>query len=89
MLSKLNLAGEWGFRCDEERLGLANKFYELNADDCIDLPSTTSMAKKGRKKKKIILPIHMRMKAMRGFIRRSNLGFQMIRWQSLSLKEQE
>lgn len=52
MLSKINLAGEWGFRCDEEKIGLANKFYELNADDVIDLPSTTSMAKKGRKNEK-------------------------------------
>lgn len=52
MLIKINLAGEWGFRSDEEKLGLANKFYDLNADDVIDLPSTTSMAKKGRKNKK-------------------------------------
>lgn len=48
MLRKIDITGTWGFRADEERLGLEGGYFTLTPDDTIDLPSTTSMAKKGK-----------------------------------------
>lgn len=47
MINKINLAGEWGFRADEEKSGLEKGFYALGGNDTIDLPSTTAIAGKG------------------------------------------
>lgn len=48
MINKIDLSGEWGFQLDEEKTGIADKFYELYGSDTIILPSTTSIAKKGK-----------------------------------------
>lgn len=48
MLRKIDITGTWGFRADEERLGLEKSFHTITPDDTIELPSTTSMARKGR-----------------------------------------
>ncbi len=53
MINKIDLSGEWGFRPDEEKNGIENKYYEQSADDTIVLPSTTSIAKKGKLNPKI------------------------------------
>lgn len=48
MLRKIDISGVWGFRADEELSGLDKRYSEKAPDDEIELPSTTSMQKKGR-----------------------------------------
>ncbi len=48
MISKIDLSGEWGLRLDEDKKGIENEFYEQKGNDTIILPSTTSIAKKGK-----------------------------------------
>ena len=48
MINKIDLAGEWGFRADEEMSGIGNKYYAMGGDDVITLPSTTAIAGKGK-----------------------------------------
>lgn len=47
MLTKIDLSGNWGLRLDKEKLGQDRKFYMSTPDDQINLPSTTSLSKKG------------------------------------------
>lgn len=48
MIRKIDLSGEWGFRADEEMLGIKNEYFRLGANDSIILPTTTSIAHKGK-----------------------------------------
>lgn len=48
MIHKIDLSGEWGFRCDEEKSGINKKYYALGGNDTITLPSTTAISKKGK-----------------------------------------
>ncbi len=48
MINKIDLSGEWGFRADEEKLGIAEKYYIKGGNDRIFLPSTTAISKKGK-----------------------------------------
>ena len=48
MIRKIDLSGEWGFRADEEMLGIKNEYFRLGANDSITLPTTTSIAHKGK-----------------------------------------
>ncbi|MBQ8297310.1 MAG: beta-glucuronidase [Ruminococcus sp.] len=52
MTNKINLSGEWGFRADEEMLGLEKEYYALGGNDTINMPSTTSISKKGKENPK-------------------------------------
>lgn len=47
MLRSIDLSGVWGFRADEEMKGVGERFFDLDPDDEIVLPSTTSQQKKG------------------------------------------
>lgn len=53
MINKINLAGEWGFRADEVKSGLEKEYHALGGGDTINLPSTTSIACKGKPNPKI------------------------------------
>ncbi len=48
MITKIDLKGDWGFRADEEMLGINEHFFSKEPNDTIILPSVTSLAEKGR-----------------------------------------
>lgn len=48
MINKIDLSGEWGFRLDEEKLGIDNEYFLGKCDDTIILPSTTALSGKGK-----------------------------------------
>ncbi len=47
MIKKYTLDGNWNFKTDADKNGIEKKFFNMDFDDTIKLPGTTSMAKKG------------------------------------------
>ena len=47
MIKKMDLSGIWAFTLDPEKQGIEQKFFHDLLDDTIELPGTTSIAKKG------------------------------------------
>jgi len=54
-MHKINLHGEWSFELDDRKIGIGKQFYKRELDDIINLPTTTSEAKKGKINKEINL----------------------------------
>ncbi len=48
MINRIDLSGEWGFRADEEKLGIVGEYFKKGGNDIIYLPSTTAISKKGK-----------------------------------------
>lgn len=48
MIGSIDLSGVWGFRADEEMKGVDARYFDLDPDDEVALPSTTSLQKKGK-----------------------------------------
>lgn len=47
MIHTKNLAGIWNLKLDENKMGIENKEWENVFNDTINLPSSTSLEKKG------------------------------------------
>ena len=47
MIRKIDISGTWGFRADGEKKGIKAEYFTAAPEDTIELPSTTSIAKKG------------------------------------------
>ncbi|MCH5267487.1 MAG: beta-glucuronidase [Lachnospiraceae bacterium] len=47
MIKKMDLSGNWAFTLDAEKQGIEQEFFHTLPDDTIELPGTTSIAKKG------------------------------------------
>ncbi|HOC34737.1 MAG TPA: hypothetical protein PKI82_11810, partial [Ruminococcus flavefaciens] len=47
MISEIILDGTWGFRFDGAKEGISRRFCTIPYEDTIELPSTTSLSRKG------------------------------------------
>ncbi len=47
MISEIILDGTWGFRFDGAKEGISRRFFTIPYEDTIELPSTTSLSRKG------------------------------------------
>lgn len=47
MINKIDISGEWGFRADEDKVGIEKEYYLTSGNDTINLPSTTAISRKG------------------------------------------
>lgn len=48
MFTEINLSGEWGFYLDKDMSGIESALFNTYGNDTISLPSTTSIAQKGK-----------------------------------------
>lgn len=47
MIKKIDLSGLWDFELDPDKKGIEGRFFDRQKNDTINLPGTTSIAKKG------------------------------------------